>query len=228
MGQRFHVHFLARHGGDNLWPVHEQRAVLAHHGNVAHAGDGGGDAAALAQHHRDLRHHAGQLAGLAGHQRVGVHRVDALIQARAGGVQQREQGRAGLSGQLHHLQDLPGVGHAYGAALNGEILGVDVGGIAVDQAVAGDDAGVRVQHIQLHEAGGVQQQRDALPGQQLPGLLLLGAELRITLQNRQLALANDGQILFHFHFHSLHRCVKRRYARLRGTPPRAASQLKRP
>ena len=123
MRQLFHVHVLAGHGGDHLGAVHEQRAVLAHHGDVAHAGDGGGDAAALAQHHRDLRYDAGQLAGLAGHQRVGVHRVDALVQTCAGGVQQGEQGRAGLLGQLHHLQHLAGMGHAHGAALDGEILG---------------------------------------------------------------------------------------------------------
>ena len=35
--------------------------------------------------------------------------------------------------------------------------------------------------------------------QELARLLLLGGELRIALQNRQLALANDGQIAFHIH-----------------------------
>ena len=45
----------------------------------------------------------------------------------------------------------------------------------------------------------IQQLRHTLAGQQFAGVLLLRAKLRIALQNRLLAFANDGQIAFHTH-----------------------------
>ena len=94
------------------------------------------------------------------------------------------------------------------AALNGEILRINIDRTAVDQAITGHNAGFTVQHVQLHEAGGVQQQADALPGKELSGLLLLSAKLRVTLQDRQLALANHGQVAFNIHIFPSIMCIK--------------------
>ena len=89
--------------------------------------------------------------------------------------------------------------HADRTALYGEILRVDINRAAVDQAIAGHNARISIQHVQLNKARRIQKLRNALPGKELARLLLLGGELRIALQNRQLALANDGQIAFHIH-----------------------------
>ena len=89
--------------------------------------------------------------------------------------------------------------HAHRTALDGEVLRIDVDGTAVNQAVAGHHARVGIQHVQLDKARRIQKLRNALPCQQLAGLLLLCAELRVALQDRQLALADDGQIAFHIH-----------------------------
>ena len=57
-------------------------------------------------------------------------------------------------------------------------LRVDVDRLFVDQAVARDDAGVLIEHIQFDKTRRIQQQRHALARQQLPGLFLLGAKGR--------------------------------------------------
>ena len=93
---------------------------------------------------------------------------------------------------------------AHGTAAHGQILAEHVHGAAVHQAVAGDHARLGVQRVKLHKARGIQKKRDAFPGEQLPGLLLLFGELGIALQNREPAFANDGQIAFHTHVSSLH------------------------
>ena len=88
-------------------------------------------------------------------------------------------------------------------AFDGEVLRVDVNGLFADQAVAGDDARVGIEHIELDKARRVKKLRHALPCQELSGLFLLVAKLRVALQDRQLALTNDGQIAFHTHAFSL-------------------------
>ena len=157
----------------------------------------------MPEHQRHLRHHAGQGADAAGDHGVGVHGVQTLVQARAGGVENGDQGRAGLLGEIHDFEYLFGVLRADGTALDGEVLRVDVNGLFVDQAVAGDDAGVGVEHVELDKARSVKQPCHALPCQELSGFFLLVAKLRVALQDRQLALTNDGQIAFHTHAFSL-------------------------
>ena len=198
-GQGLHVHILAGDGGYHHRAVYEQGAVLAHHGDIAHAGDGGSDAAAGAQHQRNLRNHAGNGVGLAGHQRIGVHGVNAFVQARACGIQDGDDRRAGLFSQIHHLADLARMGRTNGAALNGEILCIYINRVAVNQTVTGHNTGLGIQHVQFDKACSIQQQTDALSCDELAGLLLLSAKLRVALQDRQLALTNHGQIAFNIH-----------------------------
>ena len=88
---------------------------------------------------------------------------------------------------------------ADGAALYGEVLGIDIDRASVNQAVARHNTGLGIQNIQLDKACSVQQQADALSGDELSSLLLLSAKLRVALQDLQLALSNHGQIAFNIH-----------------------------
>ena len=84
-------------------------------------------------------------------------------------------------------------------AVYGHVLRINVYRAALHRAVAGDNARIRAQNIQFNKARRVQKQCDALSCKELARLLLLCAELRVALQNRILALANDGHIAFHIH-----------------------------
>lgn len=146
-------------------------------------------------------HDAGQLRRLGGDHRVGIQRLNAFVQLRSGGIEHRHNGRTGLLRHIHHLENLARVLLADRAAAHGEILCIDVDGVSVDRAVAGHDARVRVQRVQLHKARLIEQAGHALASGQLAGLLLLGDESRVAGENRLLALTNDGQIAFHTHFY---------------------------
>ena len=88
---------------------------------------------------------------------------------------------------------------ANGAALDSEVLRIDINRASVDQAIARHNAGFGIQNVQFDKACSVQQQADALTGDELAGLLLLSAKLRVALQDLQLALSNHGQIAFNIH-----------------------------
>src|SRR5690606_2056565 len=113
---------------------------------------------------------------------------DALLDARAAGVVEADDRRSVLQRQLHHLDDLLGVGEAERAAEDGEVLREDVDEPPVDGAEAGHDAVAVGPALFEAEAGGlvaderaefleralVQQDVQALAGGQLALLVLPG------------------------------------------------------
>ena len=163
-------------------------------GHQGEVGDGGRvdrAAGARAEDRRDLRDDAGG-QGVA-QEDVGVagERDDALLDARAAGVVEADDGRADAHRHVHDLDDLRGVGFGERAAEDGEVLGEDEDHAAVDAAVAGDEAvagdalGVHAEvcramgykFVGLLEGAFVEQEVDALAGGELAGLLLAGAAL---------------------------------------------------
>ena len=75
--------------------------------------------------------------------RVAAEREHAFLNPRAAGVVQADDGRAHLHGQVHHLDDLRGVGFRQRPAEHREVLREGIDRPAVDAAVAGDDAVAR-------------------------------------------------------------------------------------
>ena len=138
--QLLHRHLFVGHGLDDVGAGDEHVARVAGHDDEV--GDGGGidrPAGAGPQDGGDLGNDArGEdvpqedvgIAGQAGH---------ALLDPRPARVIEPDDGRAGLHGQVHDLDDLAGVGAGERAAEDGEVLGEDEDRPAVDPAVAGDD-----------------------------------------------------------------------------------------
>ena len=128
-------------GLDDVGTGDEHVAGVVHHEDEI--GDGGrvdGAAGAGAHDGGDLRDHA---AGeRVAQEDVGVagERDDAFLNARAAGIVEADDGRAGLEREVHDLADFEGVGFGERAAEDGEVLREDVDQAAVDAAVAGDEA----------------------------------------------------------------------------------------
>ena len=173
---------LGRHRlvGDGL---HHVRAGHEHVARVAHHEDEVGhrrriDVAAGARPHdqRNLRDDAGgehvALEDLA----IAAERRDALLDARAAGVEEADDRRAVLDRHVLDLGDLLRMRFAERAAEHGEILGEDIDGAAVDGAPAGDHAvagdlgrlhaeivaAMLDEHVELLERIVVEQEFDAL------------------------------------------------------------------
>src|SRR5690606_35467260 len=113
---------------------------------------------------------------------------DALLDARAGRVEDADAGHAAREGVLHDLDDLLAGDLAERAAERREVLRVHGDGATVDRAHSGDDGvavrtiavhaegGRAVSHIlvELDEAAGIDEQLEALAGGHLAlGVLLL-------------------------------------------------------
>ena len=116
------------------------RGLVDHHGEV---GDRGGvDRATGARAHdqRDLRDHAGGVHVAAEDLAVEAERDHALLDARAAGVVEPDDGAADLHREVHDLDDLLAEDLAEGAAEDGEVLREHRHRAALDGAVAGDDA----------------------------------------------------------------------------------------
>ena len=147
---------------------------------------------------------AGQIGALGHDGSVGVDSGHALVQTGALRIAQRDDGSTGLLGEGENLQDLTGLSGADSAGLDGVILRINIRGTAVDQAIAGDNAGIGSQRVQLNEAGFVQQQLDALTGGQL-ACAVDGSDLScVTLKRGLSAFADKGKIPFHTHGFDLH------------------------
>ena len=144
-------------------------------------------------------HDARQRGSGRSHLGIGADRVHALVQTGAGRIVNRDHRSAGLLGQRQDLLHLARMGSAHGTALDGEILCVHVHRAALDQAIAGHDTRITCECIELDEACAIEQSVDPLARRQLASLLLLGDAIGITRQDRLLALANDGQVVFHTH-----------------------------
>ena len=100
------------------------------------------DRAARARAHDDgnLRDDAGSLRVAPEHLGIAAERGDALLDARAAGIVQSNNGDAVLHGEVHHLADLFRMRFRQRAAKDGEILRKDVAWPTVDRAPAGDHA----------------------------------------------------------------------------------------
>ena len=120
---------------------------------------------------------------------VAAERKHAFLNARASGIVEADHGGSGLEREVHDLDDFLRVGLGERAAEDRKILREDVGGAAVDEAVAGDEA-VAVDDLFVHaeiaaavanqlvdflEGAFVEQQIDALAGGELAFLMLAGA-----------------------------------------------------
>ena len=138
--------------------------------------------------------------------------VDALLDARAAGVDEADDGRAAVGREVHDLAYLLGDDLGQRAADNGEVLRVDEGHAACDLAVARDDGVAEVlavshpelgcavldEGIQLLERALVEQQVNALAGGELAlGVLCVDAPSASALPR---LLAESLKLLAH-HVH---------------------------
>ena len=134
-------HRLAGHRLDDLGTGDEHVGVVPGHDDEVHQRRRiGGAARAGAADDRDLRHHAGQQHVLVEHAAVSRERVDALLDAGAGGILECDDRRAEFRRLLHHRHDLLGVHLAQRAAEHGEILGEGRNHASPDIAGADDHA----------------------------------------------------------------------------------------
>ena len=132
---------LARHRLDHLGTGDEHVGVLPGHDDEVHQRRRiGGAARAGAADHRDLRDHAGQQHVLEEHAAVAGERVDALLDARAGGILECDDGRAEFRRLLHQRHDFLRVHLAERAAEHGEILGEGRNHASIDIAGADNHA----------------------------------------------------------------------------------------
>ena len=120
------------------------------------------------------------------HLAVAAERGHALLDARAAGVEQADDGAARLHRHVLHLDDFLRVRLRERAAEHGEVLGEQVDGAAVDRAPAGDHAvagnflllhaevgrAVLDEHVELLERALVEQELDALARGQFAALVL--------------------------------------------------------
>ena len=97
-------------------------------------------ARARAQHDADLRDDAGILRIAAEDFGVTAQAAHALLNARAAGIDQADDGHAVAQRQIHHAANLVALHFAERAAVDREVLRVHVHRAAVDLAVAGDHA----------------------------------------------------------------------------------------
>ena len=187
--------FFRRHGlvGDGF---HHVRAGDEHVARVLHHEDEVGHrrrvhvaARARAHDHADLWNDAGRQRIAQEHLAIAAERRDALLDARAAGIEQADDWAPVLQRHVLDLCDLPGVRFRQRTAEHGEILGEHVGRAAVDRAPAGDDAiardlvflhaevgrAVLDEHVELLERAVVEQQFDPFAGGEL-ALLVLGVD----------------------------------------------------
>ncbi len=137
-------HGLVGHRLHDIGAGHEHvRAVLDHEDEVGHRRRIDRAAGARAHDQRDLRDDArGQHVALE-HLGIAGERGDAVLDARAAGIVEADDRRADIHRLVHDLADLLGVRLAERAAEHGEILAEHKDQLAVDRAVAGDDAVAR-------------------------------------------------------------------------------------
>ncbi len=165
---------LVRHRLDHVRPGHEHVAgVLDHDDEVGHRRGVDRPARAGPHDHRDLRDDAGGQRVAQEDVGVAAERDHALLDARAAGVVQADDRRAGLHRHVHDLDDLLGVRLGEAAAEHREVLREHVDQPPVDRPPAGDDAvaekllvaaihaevalALHHEHIQFVEAAGVEQ-----------------------------------------------------------------------
>ena len=175
--QLLDVHVLAGDGLDHLRAGEEHEGLLADHDDqVGQGGRIGRAARARAEHHADLRDHARILRIAAEDFGIAAQAAHAFLDARPARIDQADDGRAVAQREVHHAADLVALHLAERAAVDREVLRVDVDGAPVDLAVAGDDALAHVglggqshfvvalvgnERLQLVERAGVEQHIEA-------------------------------------------------------------------
>ena len=202
---------LAGHGLDHFRAGDEHvRGLFDHEDEVGHRRRVDGAAGAGAHDHADLRDHARALDVADEDVAVGAERDDALLDPGAAGVVDADHRRPDLGGEVHHLAHLLRHHLAEAAAEDGEVLGEDEDGAAVDRAVAGDDGvapgpfllhlevvgAVADEGVELLEGAGVEQLLDPLAGGHLAlRVLLLDRLLGGRVDRRLAQLAQVGELL---------------------------------
>lgn len=180
---------MARAGDEHL------AGLVDHDDEVGERGGVHGAAGGRSHDDGDLRDDAGCRSVQPEDLAVLAEGDDALLDPRAAGVEDADDGHAAAEGELHDLDDLLARHLAERSAERREVLRVDGDGAAVDRADARDDRvavgagavhaerGGAVAHVfvELDERAGVDEQLDALAGGQLAllVLLLLGDGLRV-------------------------------------------------
>ena len=209
--QLLELDFLAGHRLDHFRAGDEHvRGLFDHEDEVGHRRRVDGAAGAGAHDQADLRDHAGALDVADEDVAVGAERDDALLDPGAAGVVDADHRRPDLGGEVHHLAHLLRHHLAEAAAEDGEVLGEDEDGAAVDRAVAGDDGvapgpfllhlevvgAVADEGVELLEGAGVEQLLDPLAGGHLAlRVLLLDRLLGGGVDRRLAQLAQVGELL---------------------------------
>ena len=179
------VTLFAGHGLHHVGAGDEHvRGVLDHEHEVGHGGGVDRAAGARAHDHADLRDDARRLHVAVEDAAVAVEADDALLDAGAGAVVDADDRGPDLEGQVHQLVDLVGEDLAERAAEHGEVLREDEDLAPVDRAPAADDAvgvgavvearlgGPAGQQVELVERARIEQEVDALAGEQLAPVVL--------------------------------------------------------
>ena len=137
-------HVLVRDGLDDVGSGHEHVARAAHHdGEVGNRRRVDGAARAWPHHRRNLRNDPRRQGVAEKNVGVAAERQHAFLDARAPRIVQPDDRRAHLHREVHHLDDLRGVGFRERPAEDGEVLREGIDHATVDAAVAGDDAVAR-------------------------------------------------------------------------------------
>ena len=137
----FERHLLARDRLDDLGAGDEHlRDLFGHEDEVGDRRRVDGAAGARPGDQADLRDHAAGLNVAPEDLGVPAERYDALLNARAAGVVDADQRRAGAHRQVHHLADLLGERFAERSAEHREILREEEDLAAVERGASGDDA----------------------------------------------------------------------------------------
>jgi hypothetical protein len=170
---------LAGGGLDDVRAADEHVGVLPRHDDeIRERGRVGGTAGAGPGDDRDLRDDAGGEHVAEEDLAVSGERLDALLDARAAGVVDADDGHAGLDGEVEQVADFLGVDGTDRAAADGEILGEGGDRAAPDVAGGADDAvtghlaffeaevGARVVgvHAELDEIAAVEEGGEAFAG----------------------------------------------------------------
>ena len=133
-------------------PVRNIERALGHHDEVGQRGRVRAAAGARAADHGDLRDAAGQRDVLAEDAAVAAERGEALLHARAAGLDEADDGRARAAGEPQDADDRVRVRLAERAAEERRVLRVAEDRPAVDAAGAGDHAVARAR-LRPHALG---------------------------------------------------------------------------
>lgn len=203
----FGCHRLVGHGFHHIGTGDEHVGGITHHEDeIGHRRRIDVAAGARTHDHRDLRNDTGGQHIALEHLGITAEGRHALLDAGAARIVDTDDRRAVLQRHVLHFHDLLGMRLRQRAAEDGEVLGEDEHGAAIDRAPTGDDAvagdtalvhaeiggAVFDEHVELLEGTFVEEEVDALARRQLAALVL-GVDTR-------LAAAEAGNVAAPFQF----------------------------